>query len=387
MPTNGRQKDLQCPSSGSPGGRTLPETSSGFQRGRLSASRAVGWALRYWLVLLPALVAALGIASPATAHFKLSEAVPADGARVNAPVKEIRLSFSAEGTPIGAGFKLFDGNGGAVTVISHTPDRGRTWLLHPAAPLTTGAFELQWNVAAPDAHPLNGTVRFTVRPSTADPGATADPHTTAGSHGHDGHGAPTMPSGKPATPALGHHIDHNRNAEQGAVRLVGSLGRWVSYGAILLGVGGLVFALTTLVGTRSDIRVVQKWVRASGLAVAAGAALELLALAAIFSEEGTFASAISAHAITALSQTPVGAGLALRFTGAAGLLTAGTLEAALIRGRHAAGRHSVPTVAAIPTDSRPLARSPRRARPTSPPSGYEPEPSGPSCWPPPWHCC
>ncbi|SCL56126.1 Copper resistance protein D [Micromonospora chersina] len=138
------------------------------------------------------------------------------------------------------------------------------------------------------------------------------------------------------------------------MRLIGGAGRWLSYGAILLGVGGLVFALTTLVGTRSDIRVVQVWVRAAGLTVAAGAALELAALLALFSEQGTFASAASVPALAALSQTPVAASLVLRFTGAAGLLVSGSLEAALIRGRHAVGRHSVPTVAAIPTDSRNL---------------------------------
>ncbi|MBM0236427.1 CopD family protein [Micromonospora sp. ATA32] len=307
-----------------------------------------------WLVLFPALVASLAFASPATAHFKLTEAVPADGARVDAPVTEIRLRFSAAGTPTGAGFKLFDGGGSAVPVTNHSPDRGRTWLVHPSTPLTTGAFELRWSVAAPDAHPLTGTVTFTVRSSTAGPGATADPHATTGSPGHDGHAMPGMPSANPAAPASGHTASHATNAERASVRFVGALGRSLSYGAILLGVGGLIFALTTLVGTRSDIRVVQVWVRASGLAVAAGALLELFALTAIFSEAGTFTSGLSAHAVDALSQTPVAAGLALRFTGAAGLLTAGSLEAALIRGRHAEGRHSVPTVAAMPTDASPV---------------------------------
>lgn len=319
--------------------------------------------MRFCLVLFAVLVATLGFGSPAAAHFKLTEAVPADGARVDAPVKEIRLRFSAAGTPTGAGFKLFDGKGSTVPVGSHSPDRGRTWLVHPTAPLTSGAFELRWTVAAPDAHPLTGTVRFKVASSPAAPRATADARATTGPHGHQGHGAPGMPSATPAAPAAGHTTGHARNAEQGPVQIVGALGRWVSYGAILLGVGGLIFALTTLVGTRSDIRAVQIWVRASGLAVAAGAALELFALAAIFSEQGTFASAVSPHALDALGDTPVAAGLALRFAGAAGLLTGGALEAALIRGRHAVGRHSVPTVAAIPTDSRFLP-TPATADPT-----------------------
>lgn len=333
------------------GGPALPVTSSDLQRHLSSPRRAAGWALRVLLVLFPALVAALGLASPATAHFKLTEAVPANGAVVDAPVKEIRLRFSATGTPVGAGFTLFDSAGSAAPVTSHTPDSGRTWLVHPRAPLTAGTFELRWSVAAPDAHPLTGTVTFKVR-ATAGPGTTADSGATTGPQGHHGHGGPGTPSADSTAPVPGHAADHSGNAEQGSVRIVGALGRWISYAAILLGVGGLVFALTTLVGTRRDIRVVQIWVRASGIAVAAGAALEFCALATIFSEEGTFASAFSAHALTALSRNPVGASLVLRFTGAAGLLTAGSLEAALIRGRHAVGRHSVPTVAAIPVAPR-----------------------------------
>ncbi|MER6590321.1 CopD family protein [Micromonospora purpureochromogenes] len=339
-----------------PGGLILPVTSSDLRWNQLSARRAAGWALRLCLVLFPALVAALGVASPATAHFKLTEAVPASGARVDRPVTEIRLRFSAGGTPVGAGFKLFDGKGGAVPVSRHSPDSGRTWLVHPSAPLGTGAFELQWSVAAPDAHPLTGTLTFTVT-STADPRASPDSPATTGPQGHHGHSGHGMPSAEPAAPTAGHTGDHSGNAEQASVQFVGALGRWASYGAIMLGVGGLIFALTTLVGTRSDIRVVQIWVRASSLAVAAGATLELCALAATFSEDGAFASAISAHALSALSQNPAGASLALRFTGAAGLLTAGSLEVALIRGRHAVGRHSVPTVAAIPVAAGPVSTS------------------------------
>ncbi|MFE9695131.1 CopD family protein [Micromonospora sp. NPDC005806] len=307
-----------------------------------------------WLALFPALIVALGFASPAAAHFKLLRAVPADGARVDGAVREIRLTFSAAGTPTGAGFKLSDGKGNAVPAASLTPDGGRTWLVHPTTRLTTGTFKLQWIVAAPDAHPLTGVITFTVASPPPTPGTAAKPQATAGPPRHAGHGGPGMPPASPSAHAGGHAVGHTVDAEQAPVRFVGAVGRWLSYGAILLGVGGLVFALTTLVGTRSDVRVVQVWVRTAGLTVAAGAAFELVALAAVFSEQGTFTSAASASALAGLSQTPVAAGLVLRFTGAAGLLVSGSLEAALIRGRHAVGRHSVPTVAAIPTDSRSL---------------------------------
>ncbi|WP_334491490.1 CopD family protein [Micromonospora sp. CPCC 205711] len=308
-----------------------------------------------WLALLPALIVALGFASPAAAHFKLLKALPADGARVDDAVSEIRLTFSAAGTPTGAGFKLSDGKGKAVPATSHTPDGGRTWLVHSSTPLTTGTFNLAWSVAAPDAHPLTGDLTFTVASPPPAPGVTAKPQITASSHGHAGHGGPGMPSTPPPAHSGGHAVGRTADADQGPVQFVGAVGRWLSYGATLLGVGGLVFALTTLVGTRSDIRLVQVWVRAAGLTVATGAVLELAALTAVFSEEGTFASAASVPALAALIQTPVAAGLVLRLGGAAGMLVSGSLEAALIRGRHAVGRHSVPTVAAIPTDSRHLA--------------------------------
>ncbi|MBC9005931.1 copper resistance CopC/CopD family protein [Micromonospora aurantiaca (nom. illeg.)] len=311
------------------------------------------WVLLVWLAWCPALFVVLGFASPAAAHFKLVKAVPADGARVSGAVGEVRLTFSAPGTPTGAGFRL-SRDGEAVAVTSHTPDGGRTWLVHPAAPLTGGEFALRWSVAAPDAHPLTGDVAFTVVPSAAAPGATATPRPTAGPPGHAGHGVPGLPSASPSAHAGGHAVGHTADAEQGAVRFVGVAGRWLSYGAILLGVGGLVFALTTLVGTRRDIQLVQVWVRAAGLTVAAGAVLELAALAAVFSADGGLASAAGTQALTALSRTPVAAGLGLRLAGAAGLLVAGSLEPALIRGRHAVGRHAAATVAGIPTDPQPL---------------------------------
>ncbi|MGV9371906.1 copper resistance CopC/CopD family protein [Micromonospora tulbaghiae] len=322
------------------------------RRHRLPARGVARWVLLVWLALCPAVFVVLGFASPAAAHFKLLKVVPADGARVDGAVAEIRLTFSAPGTPTAAGFKL-SREGAAVPVTSHTPDGGRTWLVHPSAALTGGEFTLRWSVAAPDAHPLTGDVTFTVVPAAAPPGATATPRPTAGAQGHAGHGGPGVPSASPPAHSGAHAVGHTADADQGPVRLVGTAGRWLSYGAILLGVGGLVFALTTLVGTRSDIRLVQVWVRAAGLTVAAGVVLELAALAAVFGGDG-LASAVSVQALTALGRTPAAAGLVLRFAGAAGLLVAGSLDAALIRGRHAAGRHAVATVAAIPTAPRPL---------------------------------
>ncbi|WP_370584895.1 CopD family protein [Micromonospora sp. ANENR4] len=310
------------------------------------------WLLLVWLACCPAVFVVLGFASPAAAHFKLLKVVPADGARVDGTVTEIRLTFSAPGTPTATGFKL-SREGAAVPVTTHTPDGGRTWLVHPSAALPDGKFTLRWSVAAPDAHPLTGDVTFTVVPADAPPGATVAPRPTAGSHGHTGHDGPAVPSASPPAHSGGHAVGHTADAGQGPVRFVGTAGRWLSYGAILLGVGGLVFALTTLVGTRSDIRLVQVWVRIAGLTVVAGVLLELAALAAVFGGGG-LASAVSTQALTALGRTPVAAGLGLRFAGAAGLLVAGSLEAALIRGRHAVGRHAVVTVAAIPTAPRPL---------------------------------
>ncbi|MEU8072413.1 CopD family protein [Micromonospora sp. NPDC049151] len=318
-------------------------------RHRLPARGAARWLLLVWLACCPAVFLVLGFASPAAAHFKLLKVVPADGARVDGAVTQIRLTFSAPGTPTGAGFRL-SREGAAVPVTSHTPDDGRTWLVHPATALTGGQFTLRWSVAAPDAHPLTGDVTFTVAPASA----TATPRHSNGPPGHAGHGAPAPPSASPPVHSGGHTVGYTADADRGSVRFVGATGRWLSYGAILLGVGGLVFALTTLVGTRGDIRLVQVWVRAAGLTVVAGTLLELVALAAAFSVEGTLVSAFGVDAVTALSRTPVAAGLGLRFVGAAGLLAAGSLEAALIRGRHAVGRHAVATVAAIPTAPRPL---------------------------------
>ncbi|HEY0699184.1 MAG TPA: CopD family protein, partial [Micromonospora sp.] len=112
------------------------------------------------------------------------------------------------------------------------------------------------------------------------------------------------------------------------------------------------FALTTLVGSRGDIRTVQNWVRGAGLAVVAGATAESLSLAAAYSGGESLAAAFSLSAVTTLATTPAGAAVALRVVGAVGLIVAGTLEAAPFHRRHAApglgrGRHATGDIASV----------------------------------------
>ncbi|HEY0697769.1 MAG TPA: copper resistance CopC family protein, partial [Micromonospora sp.] len=202
-------------------------------------------ALRFCLVLLPVLATGLCTAGPAAAHFTLAEATPADGSRARGPVTEIRLRYTKAGTPLGSGFTLRDAARNVLPVSRESPDGGQTWLVRPATALPDGQFGLVWKVASADGHPMSGVVEFTVfgAPGAADPSTPTTPDP-----------APEGGESRASGPQSG--TDDEADAEPPG-QLVGAAGRWLGYGGALLGVGGIAFALTTLVGTRGDIRTVQ----------------------------------------------------------------------------------------------------------------------------------
>jgi methionine-rich copper-binding protein CopC len=122
---------------------------------------------------------------PASAHEELTATSPVDGSTVTTRVTEVTLSFSG---PVRA-------DGSTVTVTG--PD-GRTHssaavsvvdtVVHqPVAPLSSGAYRVEWRVIAGDGDPMSGQFSFTLalppelEPTTAAPTnaapATAPPST------------------------------------------------------------------------------------------------------------------------------------------------------------------------------------------------------------------
>jgi methionine-rich copper-binding protein CopC len=123
---------------------------------------------------IPAFLAALALSALAPsallAHVELAASTPAAGSEVKAP-KEITLTFSQPVDAASAAASIvmtaMPGmpNHGEMVIRNFTaswsPD-GRTLTLSLKKSLPTGTYEVRWQAAAADGHPMSGTVIFEV---------------------------------------------------------------------------------------------------------------------------------------------------------------------------------------------------------------------------------
>ena len=255
--------------------------------------------------LLVAFVVLLSAASPASAHTGFESSSPGDGQTIDQPVAEISLTFSGEATPAGEGFVVLDPSG-----VIREPDEvisadNLTWTLRFDEPLAGGVVGVRWQVAAPDAHPIDGSFSFTVSTEPAEVIATPEPEAesaappatsteaateaaepdpsagTAASEEVSDFGA--APTGSDAIDGdsvdLESFLDTDADTATGAswlfrlsrtLRLVGAVGV----------IGGAVFAAFVLRGNTRDVRAVLYWVRRAGLFVILGSVGAAVAQAA-----------------------------------------------------------------------------------------------------------
>lgn len=128
--------------------------------------------------LLPILVATLLAAAPlryAQANGMLTASVPADGAVIDRAPGEAALTFSAEVTIValtlnGPGHvaRPLTLSGAAVDEFPIRKAQRHVTVLLPA--LSAGSYRLDWRATERNAHPLSGSITFTV-----SPGATPKP--------------------------------------------------------------------------------------------------------------------------------------------------------------------------------------------------------------------
>ena len=249
-----------------------------------------------FVILAASLV--LMVATPAAAHTGFESSSPADGASIAEPVDEISLTFSGEATPAGDGFVVLDPEGVVRIPDDTTSTDNLTWTLRFDEPLASGMVGVRWRVAAPDAHPIEGSFSFTVDaaatapPVTASPSADqtptpataapADPQadeanaiTGSPSETETAESLPAEP--EPAAPVdLAEFLDTEDAAAAGVAR-VGDVGRVVSLLGVVFAFGGVAFAALTLRGDRSDIRAVLFWVRRAALFTIIGVVVEAAA--------------------------------------------------------------------------------------------------------------
>ncbi len=211
----------------------------------------------------------------AEAHTEFESSNPADQDVIDQPVSEIEVVFAGVADPAGEGFVVLEASGETRTPDTVTSDDRLTWVLGFDPPLTGGTTGVRWSVAAPDAHPIEGSFSFTVSaPTLAGEDGAGEMGTEAG-----GGGAAAAPAGDVGQD-LGSFLDGNQQKAPLA-GAVGGLGRVLGLAGAMLAIGGVVFAFFVLRGTEADIRSVLYWVRRASVVLAAGALVEMTAQIAI----------------------------------------------------------------------------------------------------------
>ena len=234
--------------------------------------------------ILVALFAIALSASPASAHTGFESSDPADGDVLDEPVSEIALTFSGEATPAGEGFVVLDPSGRIRQPDEVTTDDNLTFVLRFEEPLVGGDVGVRWMVAAPDAHPIDGSFAFTVTAPAPAGGAepSAQDSATAESAPVDGTidenpTATEQPDPDEAALAdesepvdLETFLDTGDTEPAGADAIAAAARILGVIGAVLV-IGGAAFAAFGLRGDPGDVRNVLYWVRRGGVLLIIGA--------------------------------------------------------------------------------------------------------------------
>lgn len=263
------------------------------------------------LALITAAAILLLGATPAFAHTEFASSNPGDGSVLERPVTLIELVFSGEAEPAGDGFVVRDGAGAIREPdVVESVDR-LTWVLSFDQPLPSGETGVRWSVAAPDAHPIEGSFAFTVAAGTAAT-TTLAPSTTD---------VPVTSGTSEQVAAIDLDSFLNPQDEHAfLLRPLGIAGRSLSLLGAMLSIGGIVFAGLVLRGTESDIRSVLFWVRRAAVLLAVGAVLELVhQLAAI---NGDWLTVWPFSTLFGTLWSPFGLSILLRVVGAGLMLRA-----------------------------------------------------------------
>ena len=297
----------------------------------LGLGAAFGLSLLLASLLLPV--------SPAAAHTGFESSEPADGATTSTAVSRIVLRFTGTAEPVGEGFVILTSSGVLRMPDSATPNGDETsWTLAFEPPISSGVVGVRWTVQAPDAHPITGSLSFTVdAPTTAsvEPEVAAtdeserDRTATTAIEPDDsdqGSGAPTAASPVGADDqSTNSAIDLDEFLGTSATtpanaQTVATLGSLLRLAGTALAIGGLAFAFYVVRDRRPDVLLALGAVRYAALVIALGAAIDLVARLAMgnggwsrfWSESSVEAVARSAQGLAIALQ--IGAGVLLFIT-------------------------------------------------------------------------
>ncbi|ROT26843.1 copper resistance CopC family protein [Micromonospora sp. HM5-17] len=113
---------------------------------------------------------------PAAAHNSLTGSDPRDGARIDTPPKQVRLSFLARLDPATTRVTVTGPDDASVTTGEPTFSGSRVTV--PVRPLAAGRYVVRYEVASGDGHPIRGDIEFTLTvPATPSSAPTSAPVT------------------------------------------------------------------------------------------------------------------------------------------------------------------------------------------------------------------
>jgi len=244
------------------------------------------------VVVVGMVVALIGItigSGVASAHTSFDSSNPPDGAVLAEPVDEILIAFTNPATEAGDGFVVLDPSGQLRAPSSVTTEDGTVFRLAFDPPLDGGQVGVRWSVRAGDTHPIEGSFSFTVGDAIA--GAAS----AAAAPGHD------MSSMSAEEMAAMTSMDEFLAVDQSPPgESLARIGRLVSFAAIVLGIGAIAFAATTLRGSRDEIDSLITAVRILGGVLVVGAIVEYAGVARIADDAITSAWTSSAGFATLL---------------------------------------------------------------------------------------
>lgn len=229
------------------------------------------------MVVTVAMAALLAWAPAAGAHTAFESSDPADGSVVAGPVDEVVLTFTGESVEAGEGFVVLTPAGEVIEPDVLRSDDGRRFTLWLDPPLVAGEVAVRWMVRAADAHPIDGSFRFT----TTAPAVPTDPPAATVPTGSTGPTGTTVPTGTAEEPAAPMTMDEFLAGDDGfdRSRPFGWVGRPLSTVGALGLIGLVALQVLTLREPAGRHRVLRAALMALSVGLAAGSVAEGIGLA------------------------------------------------------------------------------------------------------------
>jgi copper transport protein len=243
---------------------------------QLTTRRAATQTGRAVVAVLVAMLVALGLSAPASAHTDFVGSSPSDGETIEGPLTDIVLTFTNPAVVAGDGFVLLTPDGTTRAPTDLDPTDGTEFIATFDPALTDGTYGFRWQVQAGDAHPIDGSFRFTVTgapaPTTTAAHATTAPATTAPA-------ASEAATSAPATTVAGAvALEEFLDDDGGAGPWLGRFGRILSIGGTIFAAGVTAALVWVVRGRRDELDHLLSWIRLAGVALVAGGLTEMAAL-------------------------------------------------------------------------------------------------------------